>query len=176
MPQSAPAPPQIPAGWKPVPADFTAWVTNPFSFLSQPAVFRAHRAAAQAITGGSYNILNLDTVDEDPYGGWNSGTHAWTCPAGCAGWYDATLSGFTASQGAGTGNQNVAVIALNGALWEVGPDDWAPASAPGGGNGSVQVPLIPGDTVQMWVFATASVSTPVTAGQLPSIELAWVSS
>jgi hypothetical protein len=176
MPQPVPAVPQVPAGWQPDPADFTTWVTNPFSYLAQPVVFRAHRAAAQALTGGVYNVLQLDTVDEDPYGGWNSGTHAWTCPAGCAGWYEATLSSLTASQGAGTSNQNVAALALNGSLWSVGGGDWAPASAAGGTTGAVQVPLVPGDYVQMWVFATQSVSTPATAGEYPSFELCWVSS
>ncbi len=176
MPQPAPPVPQVPAGWGPVQADMDFWITNTFSFLAQMPVFRGHRAAAQSLTGGVYNIMQLDTVDEDPYRGWSSGSHLWTCPAGCAGWYSATLSGFTASQGSGTGNQNVAVIALNGALWSVGPDDWAPASNPGGDNGSVQVPLVPGDTVQMWVFANQSVSTPTTAGQLPAMELAWISS
>ena len=175
MPQPVPAVPAVAAGWGPLPADFTTWVTNPFSYLAQPVVFRAHRAAAQSLTGGAYNILALDTVDEDPYGGWSSGTHAWTCPAGCSGWYEATLSGFLNSQG-GTSDQNVAVIALNGALWSVGPDDWAPSSGDSGANGSVQVPLLAGDTVQMWVFTTVSVSTPTTAGQLPAMELAWVSS
>lgn len=175
MPQPVPAVPGIPAGTFPVQADFTTWVTNPFSFLAQPVVFRAHRAAAQALTGGAYNVLQLDTVDEDPYGGWNASTHAWTCPAGCAGWYEAALTSLTASQGAGTSNQLVTGLALNGALWSVGSDDWAPASAAGGSNGTVQVPLLPGDAVQVWVFTTQSVSTTTTAGQLPSMELAWLS-
>lgn len=175
MPQPVPPVPQIPAGYGPVQADFTLWVTTPMTYLAQPAVFRAHRAAAQAITSGAYNILAFDTVDEDPYGGWNSSTHLWTCPTGCAGWYEASLNGFTASQGSGSGNQNVVALALNGSIWSVGPNDWAPSSAPGGTSGSVQVPLVPGDTVQVWVFVQVSVSTPTTAGELPSIELAWVS-
>ena len=176
MPQPVPGVPGVPAGWGPLPADFTTWVTDPFSFTSQMPVFRAHRAAAQSLSGGVYNVLQLDTVDEDPYSGWNAGSHLWTCPAGCAGWYEATLTGFTASQGSGTTNVNVAAIVLNGTLWSVGPGDWAPASAPGGDNGSAQVPLIDGDTVQVWVFASQNVSTPTTAGQLPAMELAWLSS
>lgn len=173
--QTVPAVPQVPAGYAPVQADLTLWVTSPFTFLATMPVFRAERAAAQSLSGGSYNILAYDTVLEDPYSGWSSGSSEWTCPAGCAGWYDVTLSGFAGSQG-GTGDQNVAALVLNGTLWSVGPGDWAPSSGDGGASGAVQVPLLPGDTVQVWAYATASVSTPTTAGQLPAVELAWVSS
>lgn len=182
MPQPVPPVPQVPAGWGPVQADFDLWVTNSFSFLSQPACFRAQHQAAQALTGSAFSVQHLDTVLEDPYGGWSAtatGSQpawSWLCPAGCGGWYEASLTAQAASQGAGTTNQLLAAIALNGALWQYGADDWAPASAPGGSCGSVQVPLIPGDYVQMWVFATAAVSTPTTAGEFPSMELTWVSS
>lgn len=181
MPQPVPAVPQVPAGWKPVQADLDLWVTDSFSFLSQPANFRAQRAAAQSLTGGGYSLLQLDTVLEDPYSGWSATATAtqpawsWLCPAGCGGWYEATLSAFTASQGSGTANVVLAALALNGILWQYGADDWAVASAPSGSSGPVQVPLLPGDYVQAWVFATASVSTPTTAGELPAMELAWVS-
>lgn len=181
MPQPVPAVPGIPAGTYPVQADFTAWVTNPFSYLSQPVVFRGHRAAAQSITGGVYNLLDLDTVDEDPYGGWSgvsTGSQpafSWLCPAGCGGTYEATLSAFMGPQG-GTSDQVVTTLWLNGVLWQYGSVDWAPSSGDGSSSGAAQVPLLPGDYVQMWVFATVSVSTPTTAGQLPAMELAWVSS
>lgn len=183
MPQPAPPVPQIPAGWKPVQADMDLWVTNSFSFLSKAPVFRAQLSTAQALTGGAFNVQHFDTVAlEDPYGGWSaagSGSQpamSWLCPAGCGGWYEATLTAQCASQGSGTANQIVAAIALNGALWGYASDDWAVASAPAGSNGPVQVPMLPGDYVQMWVFVTQSVSTPTTAGELPAIELAWVSS
>lgn len=182
MPQPAPAVPQVPAGWSPVQADFTAWVTNPFSFLSQPANFRAQQQAAQALTGGAFSLLHLDTVLEDPYSGWSAvatGSQpawSWLCPAGCGGWYEAAVSAQTASQGAGTTNQLVSALALNGTLWQYGSDDWAPASAAAGSSGSAPVPMLPGDYVQMWVFSTASVSTPAAAGQYPALELTWISS
>lgn len=176
MPQPAPPVPQIPAGYGPVPADFTLWVTDSFSFLSQMPVFRARRAAALTMAVNAYTVMAYDTVDEDPYGGWNSSSHVWTCPAGCAGWYEASLNQLCGSQGSGSGNQNVAVLVLNGSIWMTGPDDWAPSSAEGGASGSVQVPLLPGDTVQVWGFANGGGTTPTTAGQQPAIELTWVSS
>lgn len=182
MPQPSPPVPQVPAGWKPVQADFDLWVTNSFSFLSQPANFRAQRAAAQALSASAFSILQFDTVLEDPYSGWSAvstGSQpawSWLCPAGCAGWYEASLSAQAASQGAGTANQLVAALALNGSLWQYASDDWAPASAPAGSSGVAQVPMVPGDYLQVWTFVTAAVSTPTTAGELPSIELCWVSS
>src|ERR1700685_2839393 len=182
MPQPVPPVPTVPAGWGPVQADFDLWVTNSFSYLSQPACFRGQHAGGQALTGGAFNVQHLDTILEDPYGGWSaagSGSQpawSWLCPAGWGGWSGATLTAQPASQGAGTTNQLLAAIALNGTLWQYASDDWAPVSAPGGSSGPVQVPMVPGDYVQLWVFSTASVSTPTTAGELPAMELAWVSS
>ena len=181
MPQSVPAVPGIPAGWSPVVADFTTWVTSPFSFLAQRPVFRAHRAAAQSLTGGVYNLMQFDTVDEDPYGGWSAVTtgsqpaYSWLCPAGGAGWYEATIDGFANPQGS-TNDQVVTTLWLNGSLWQVASGDWAPQSVDCGSNGASQVPLVPGDYVQAYVFVSVSVSTPTTAGQLPAMELSWVSS
>ena len=181
MPQPAPAVPGIPAGWAPLPADFTTWVTDPFSYLAQPVFARVHLATARSLTGGLYNLMPYDTVDEDPYGGWSAvatGSQpawSWLCPAGGAGWYEATISSFTVSQG-GTADQLVSTLWLNGSLWQYASDDWAPSSADGGSNGAAQVPLLPGDYVQVFTFASVNVNTPATAGQLPALELAWLSS
>jgi hypothetical protein len=157
------------------------WVTNSFSFLAQPAGFRGQRQAAQSVSG--WTLVQLDTVLEDPYGGWSATATAsqpawsWLCPAGCGGWYEATLSGFAASQGSGSAIQLATALYLNGSVWQYGSDDWAPASAPGGSSGSVQVPLLGGsDYVQLYVFTSAGVSTPAVAGEFPALELAWVSS
>ena len=180
MPQPAPPVPQIPAGWSPVQADLDLWVTDSFSFLAQPANFRGQLQAAKTVSG--FTLMQLDTILEDPYGGWSATTTAnqpafsWLCPAGGAGWYEATLSGFTASQGSGTTSQCSTALYLNGTVWQYGSDDWAPASAVAGSSGSVQVPLLPGDYVQLYVLSSASVSTPATAGEYPALELNWVSS
>lgn len=181
MPQPVPAVPGIPAGWSPVQADFDFWVTGPFSYLAQPAVLRVHRAAAQSLTGGVHNLLQYDTVDEDPYGGWSAVTtgsqpaYSWLCPAGVSGQFEATVTAFTGNQGAST-DVVVTILYLNGAQWSVASGDWAVNGGDSGSSGTVQVPLLPGDYVQVYVFASASVSTPTTAGQLSALELAWVSS
>lgn len=181
MPQPVPAVPGIPAGTFPVVNDFTTWVTSPFAFCSTGTVFRGHRAAAQSMSGGFYNLMSLDTIDEDPFGGWSAVStgsqpaFSWLCPVACPGYYEADLSGFTNSQG-GTGDVTVTSLWLNGSLWSVASGDWAPSSVDSGSNGTVQVPLVGGDYVQMLVFTTVSVSTPTTAGQLPSMELSWLSS
>lgn len=177
-----PAVPSVPAGWKPAQADFTLWVTTTFSYLSQPANFRAQLTAAQSLTGGAFQVIHFDSIIEDPYSGWSasgSSTQAawsWLCPAGHGGWYEVTLSGFASSQGAGTTSQVATGLVLNGALWQYASDDWAVAGAVSGSSGSLQVPLLPGDYVQAAIFVTASVSTPAAAGELPAIELNWVSS
>jgi hypothetical protein len=180
MPQPAPPVPQIPAGWYPVQADLTTWVTNPFTFLAQPACFRGQLQAAKALSG--FTLMQLDTILEDPYSGWSATATAsqpawsWLCPAGCSGWYDVSLSGFTANQGSGS-NQATAAIYLNGTLWQYGSDDWAVTGADTGTSGAVQVPLRGGfDYVQLYVFSGAAVSTPAVAGQYPAMELAWASS
>lgn len=181
-PQPVPAVPQVPAGWMPVQADMDLWVTDSFSYLAQPAVLRAQLAGGQSLTGGAFNVIRMDTVLEDPYGGWSAvatGSQAafsWLCPAGCGGWYEASLSGFTASQGSSTSSECGAVLILNGTPWQYAADSWAVPSADSGGNGLVPVPLSPGDYVQLAIIPTSSVAVPTTAGQLPAMELAWVSS
>ncbi len=181
MPQPVPAVPQVPAGWQPLPADFTTWVTNPFSYLSQPANFRAQHQGSLSLPGAAFTLVPLDTVLEDPYSGWSATAtgsqpaHSWLCPPSCAGWYDATLSGFTANQG-GSSDQVVTALYLNGTNWMYGSDDWAVNGGDAGSNGTVQVPLGVGDYVQLYVYSTAAVSVPAVAGQYPALELCWVSS
>jgi hypothetical protein len=180
MPQPAPPVPQIPAGWYPNQADFDTWITHPISFLSQPANFRAQHQAAKALSG--FTLIPCDTILEDPYSGWSATStgsqpaFSWLCPAGCSGWYEATLSGFTANQG-GSSDQVVTAIYLNGSIWQYGSDDWAVNGGDAGSSGATMGPLRGGfDYVQLYVFSTASVSTPAVAGQFPALELQWVSS
>lgn len=180
-PPAVPAVPQVPAGWRPDRADMDLWITAPFSFLAQPAAFRAQLTTAQGLSGGFLNLMQFNAVLEDPYGGWSAtATSAqpawsWMCPAGCAGWYEVTMSGFSVNQGSSTA-ELATVLFLNGSIWQYGSGDWAVNGTDSGTSGVVQVPLAPGDYVQAFLFSTASVSTPGVAGQFPSIELTWVSS
>lgn len=181
IPQGAPPVPQIPAGWRPNQADFDLWVTRPLSFLAQPACFRAQLTTAESLSGGFLNLAQFNSVLEDPYGGWSAtltsqqAAWSWMCPAGCGGWYEATVSAFTTSQG-GTAATIAPALFLNGTLWQYGSDAWAPSSGDAGSSGTVQVPLSPGDWVQVFLFSTATVTAPAVASQYPSVELTWVSS
>lgn len=178
MPQPVPAVPGIPAGWKPVQADVDAWVTGPFSFLAAPACFRAQHQGALSLPGGSFTLLPFDTIEEDPYGGWSAVTtgsqpaYSWLCPAGCAGWYEASLSAFSTA----TTTQLAVALYLNGSVWQYPGDDWAASGGDSGTCGPAQVPLVPGDYVQAYAYASASASTPAASAQYPAIELSWVSS
>ena len=181
MPQPVPAIPQIPAGWRPDQADMDLWVTNSFSFLTRPVTFRAQLAGGQSLTGGAFNIAHLDTVLEDPYGGWSPVATAsqpafsWMCPAGGGGWYDVSLAAWAGNM-ADTTALVAGALFLNGAIWAQGSGDWAVSGGNSGSDGTLAVPLTPGDFVQMTIFGTNSIAVPTTAGQLPAIELAWVSS
>jgi hypothetical protein len=177
----APAVPQIPAGWKPVQADMDSWVTTPFSFLAAPAVFRGQLQAAGTAASG-WRLMQLDTVLEDPYTGWSATLTAsqpafsWLCPAGCSGWYEVSVTGHTANQGGAADTAAVAVY-LDGSLYSEAAALQAPNGTPSGCSGAVMVPLLAGiDYLQMFLFSTASVAAPATAGQFPTMEIAWISS
>lgn len=175
----APAPPQIPAGYGPFQADFTSWITTPFSFLSSTTLFRAQLQGSQGLSG--WTLAELDTVLEDPYGGWSaSGTGSqaawsWLCPAGCSGWYEITLDGLTQPQ-SGTSEVWTALY-VDGSAYQVGGGTPGSASVASGSSGAVAVPLLGGsDYVSMYIYSSGSVSTPATAGRYPSMEIAWLSS
>lgn len=182
MPQPlVPAVPQIPAGYDPFQADFNAWVTTPFSFLASPAVFRGQMQGAGTAASG-WRLVPLDTVLEDPWGGWSATTTAnqpafsWLCPAGCSGWYEVSLAGLSASQASATALIGAAVY-VDGSLWQEAGFVWADDGNTGGASGSVPVPLQGGsDYVQMQLFTTLSVAFPATAGRYPYMELTWISS
>ena len=175
----APAPPQIPAGYAPVQADLTAWVTTPFSFLAGATLFRGQLQGTEALSG--WTLAELDTVLEDPYGGWSAtatGSQAawsWLCPAGCSGWYEITLDGLTNAQ-SGTAEVWTALY-VDGAAYQVASGSLGSTAVASGSSGTIAVPLLGGsDYVSMYVYSSGSVSTPAAAGRYPSMEIAFVSS
>lgn len=176
-----PAVPQVPAGWYPVQADFTAWVTTPFSFLASPVVFRGELHAATSWTAATATLAPLDTIDEDPWGGWSATStgsqpaFSWLCPAGCSGLYEVTLTASTTNPASMT-DQVQAILYLDGSAYMVGGEGWGVNGHESGVSGQVQVPLIGGvDYLQMYVYSTAGTSAPATAGQYPMMEIAWLS-
>lgn len=182
MTGTVPAVPQIPAGWYPQQADFSAWVTTPFRFLTTKAAFRGQRQAAQSLSGGlTATLIQLDTILEDPYGGWSASATAnqpawsWLCPPGCSGWYEVTMTAMTNSQGT-TSSEIGAVLFVSGAEWGIGSLSWGVNGNTSGSSSAVQVPLTGGaDYLQMEIFSTAAVSTPALAGRYPEMEIMWIS-
>lgn len=88
-PLPPPAVPVFPAGYAPVTADFTNLIQIPMQFATNRIVFRANQQTTQSITTGAYRIITYDTVLEDPYSGWNSGSHQWLAPY--TGLYEVTV-------------------------------------------------------------------------------------
>jgi hypothetical protein len=144
MTGTAPPPPQIPAGWQPLPADMDYWIGTPLEYLVTRPAFRAQMEAPVSLAPGGFTVIPLDTILEDPYGGWSASGISWTCPNGCAGWYDVTLTAATASMGAFPSE-------LGAGVWVDG-SQYAQLSLTPGVNGnsasssaSLLVPLNPGD-------------------------------
>ena len=176
-PPVAPAIPSIPAGWAPLPADMTAWITTPFTFLASPAAFRGQLQGSESLSG--FTLAKLDTVIEDNWGGWSATAtasqpaYSWLCPAGCDGWFDISLTAFS-SNPATTTDQLQAVIYIDGSLYQQASAGWGVNGHDSGSTAAVQVPLIGGqDYVQMYIYSTASTTTPATAGQYPAMEISW---
>jgi len=181
MTGTAPPVPQIPAGWGPVQADVNSWVTTPFGFLSGTTVFRGQLQGSKPLTANAWTVAQLDTILEDPYGGWSAtatgsqAAYSWLCPPGCSGWYEVSVAGL-AALASGTILTGAAVY-LDGALWQEAaflPGDVGDTS---GASGAVPVPLQAGqDYVQLVIWTDAIVNTPAAAGRYPYMEISWVGS
>jgi hypothetical protein len=179
MTGTVPAVPQIPAGWDPVQADFNAWVTTPFTFLASRVMFRGQLQAAEALSG--WTLAQLDTILEDPYGGWSAtvtgsqAAYSWLCPAGCSGWYEITMTGETNPQ---TGTSEVwTALYVDGTAYQVASGSLGDTGNTSGSSGSIMVPLLGGsDYVQMYIYSASAVTAPATAGRYPAMEVSWLSS
>lgn len=182
MTGTAPAVPQIPAGYGPFPPDMTAWITTPFTFLATKVMFRGQLQAANALSAGAWTQASLDTILEDPYSGWSAvatgsqAPHSWLCPPGCSGWYEISMTGTTASQGS-TPTQCGAALWVNGSEYRQSSLSPAVNGNTSGSAGVAVVPLLGGsDYVQMRIFSSAAVNTPALAGRYPTMEVAWIGS
>jgi hypothetical protein len=180
MPVTDPVIPVFPAGYGPLVADFTTWITNPFTFLATKVMFRAALEGGQTLASGE-NLIAYDTILEDPYGGWSATTtgsqpaNSWLCPAGCNGWFEVTLTAFTANPGNSTTDLE-AVLYLDGTIWQETSGDWAVNGHAAGSCGSVPVPLLGGtDYIQGYIATTTASSVPATNGQYATIEVCWIS-
>jgi hypothetical protein len=183
-----PGGPVLPAGLSPhgdqLTADLNALITSPVSFLATGVFARLRQASAgQSLTPAAHNVLAYDTVDEDPYGGWSATAtasqpaHSWLCPAGCSGWYLATVTASLATPPSDSALRPE--ILLNGSPWLALAGPGATASTNSQGDGSGYVYLLGGsDYVQGGAFlATGSGAqlTSVAAGFQPLLQVSWES-
>jgi hypothetical protein len=186
MTGTVPPVPVFPAGYAPQPADFDAWIQQPFLFCTSKVMFRAQLATAQAFGAGTYTLLHFGTtygdILEDPYSGWSTAAtttqaaYSWLCPPGCSGWYEVQATAFTTNPGTAT-DQVATGVYLDGSLYAQSSSTWGVNGHATGSCGGVMVYLTSGvDYVQTAVYSTASTSGPATAGQYPTTELAWISS
>jgi hypothetical protein len=81
---TTPAPPSnpvYPAGYAPVTADFNSLIQTPMQFTTGKIIFRVNQQTTQSVSSsGGYVTLKFDTVIEDPYAGWSSGSYEWVAP------------------------------------------------------------------------------------------------
>jgi hypothetical protein len=175
---SPPVVPVFPAGYGPLPADFTTWVQQSFGFLTASTIFRAHQqvAGGQALALG-YTTLALDTIDEDPLGGWSAvatprqPANSWLVP-------------FT-----GTYEITVTVSALAAAIWlgaavlisggtPVAGEAALMASGTYGGAAATWTQALTGgvDYIQGQAACSAAATTDTSSpGRYPAMEITYVS-
>jgi hypothetical protein len=159
-------------------ADFLAWWYYNAAFHQNRVVARLRQASAATSLPSSAGIttIGFDTVDEDPYGGWNSGTHLWQPPAGYSGWYQVTLTVRIVSP--------AALVDLRPAL--VGSATYnlttveSQSGAGGGASATFAVYLTGGqDTVggaAQLINSGAAVNTSLVAGQQSGMEIVYLAS
>lgn len=109
---AAPALPNLVTGYGPQQGDLYSLVTSPLAFAQQRTVFRATQSATTTTlpSSGAATTIKYDTVLEDPYEAWSTGTFAWAVPF--TGWYQVT---FTVGTGTAPANTILAVYSGNDA-------------------------------------------------------------
>ena len=177
---SAPAVPVFPAGYAPLPADFTTWITSTLGFAAQGVVFRAEQRTQQGTgSGGAFTTMVYDTILEDPAGpsgttgfGWNSATNRWIPPY--TGWYEVTIgTNVIATAGSPTIE---AAVNLTGVTYELSETPTYSANV-GGSFGSALVFCAGGsDYIGAYIMSSATTTTDcTTAGRYPFIEITFES-
>jgi hypothetical protein len=173
---SPPSVPVFPAGYGPQAEDFYNWWYQTASFLQAGVVFRASQTTTATVLpdSGAATTIGFDTVAEDPYSGWDSGTFLWTPPAGYSGWYQATLNVRTANVAV-----NVDLRPLLAGTYGYQLSTIMGATFGAGAGGTYIVYLVGGqDTIGgacQLLNSDANVDTSITAGQQSTFELVWIS-
>jgi hypothetical protein len=164
-----PAEPVFPAGYPPVTADFTGWVTNSMGFCTKGVVFRAEQDSAQSFSANTQTVVTFDTVLEDPYSGWNAGSNEWLAPV--SGWFAITSTVIIAASSGTLTN----TVLLDGTTQYAASAVSVPSTNPGGSCATFWIPMIAGtDFVQIRLFMTAAGTTDAGQGQRSTLEIEFV--
>lgn len=173
MTYPAPVVPAFTAGDAPDVLDFTSLIVDTLGFCAASVIFRGEQRSSQSTGAGStISQLLLDTVLEDPYGGWDPSAMEWTAPYDA--WYEITVG---ASVGATAGNPYIAAAAIiSGTRYELdSPQTFSGNS--GGAVGSVIAWMTGGaDTLQAAILSTITTSTDTSnPGRYPFLEVSFAS-
>jgi hypothetical protein len=169
--------PVFPAGYQSRQADFTGWWYDNAGFFQNKVVFRARETVtATTLPNAVVEAIGFDTIDEDPFSGWNSGTLSWGPPAGYSGWYQVCITLWTQAVTSGAAIR----VSLGGAFATDLATNQGPTGHGAGVEGQFTVYLIGGqDTIKglaELLNASASVNTSIAAGQQSSIDIMWLAS
>jgi hypothetical protein len=179
--------PVIPAGLaahgNQLTADLNQLIIAPVQFCATGIFARLRQAsAAQTLTSNATNVIQLDTTDEDPYGGWSAtatGTQAaysWQPPAGCSGWYHVHL---TVSLGTVPADTVLRPVPLVTGTTQFAVETAKASNAPMAASGSAYVYLLGGsDYVQAGAYyfsATGNEPTSIATGYQSLMDISWES-
>lgn len=91
---NTPITPVFNAGYGYEASDLNSLWMQTASFFQTRVVLRVSQTttATSLPDSGAVTTIGFDNVLEDPYSGWDSGTHLWTPPAGYSAWYQATIT------------------------------------------------------------------------------------
>jgi hypothetical protein len=173
VPLTPPLVPVFPAGYGPLPADMNNWIQSSLGFQSTGVVFRAEQRTSQSLTSGVNNTIAFNTILEDPYAGWNSGSSEWIAPF--TGLYAVNLTPVTTIGGGPVG----AVINTSG-VGSAGGKTAAnnvPNNLPGGASGTDTIFVVAGGFIQGQVFVdTTSITlNSFSEGFYTSMDITFIS-
>lgn len=174
LPAASPSLPSYNAGTGWQQGDMNTVFTSPLGFFQQRTIFRATQTTTTTSfatgTPGAASTIAFDTVLEDPYQGWNTGTFAWLAPL--TGWYQVTS---TISVGNAAANTTLTMEIISPA--QTGGNAGLIMSTTGGAiQGTSYVFLIAGqDSVSVEAFQVGGSNLSTVNSPPSSVEITWVS-
>jgi hypothetical protein len=171
MTGSPPVVPVFAAGYPYLPSDFDNLIQAPLIFQTTGCIFRASRTSTQSFSSGN-NIVEYNTILEDPYSGWNATDYYWLAPF--TGWYSITV---VSSAISGTGIEWMTANIITPEFYftgcqSPGVNDDYPVIA----SATAILPLIGGtDWIKGGIYVSASTSAPTTDDRQNTMEITFVS-